>query len=172
MPNGTRTSPTTRPSFAFTTLAGAILELRSERIVGGEEEPALAALFEDGFRGAVGERGRVVAVMDGVGRAVLAGQRCAGRADGEERNFLFLDGRVHREADAGVGAAEQHRQAARVGPFAKFLLADVRLVLMIGGHQLDRLAENGAAEIGDRHLDRLDAAGADDVGVRARTCRR
>jgi len=36
---------------------------------------------------------------------------------------------------------------------------------MIGGNQFDRLAERGAAEVGDRHLDRLDRRGAVDVGI-------
>ena len=38
-----------------------------------------------------------------------------------------------------------------------FCTADVGLVLVIGGENLDGLAEDRAAEIGDRHLDRLDA---------------
>ena len=103
--------------------------------------------------------------MDGVGVAVLAGERGAGRPDGEERNMLLLVGGSDRQADPGVGAAELHGEAVRVGPFAELLLADVGLVLMVGGQDLDRLAEHRAAEIGDRHLDRLDAARADDVGV-------
>src|SRR5208337_123890 len=112
-------------------VGGALFQLRAEGVVRGEEEPALAALLEDRLRRAVGERGRVVTVMDRVGRAVLAGEGSARSADGEERNFLLFGGRRKREADAGVGAAELHCQAVGVGPFAKFLLSDVWLVLMI-----------------------------------------
>src|SRR5271166_7106987 len=111
----------------------AVLKLNSERVIRGEKEPALAPVRDDGFCGAVGKRGRVVAIMDRVRRAVLASQRRARRANREERDLLLLVGSVNGEADAGVGAPELHRQAAGVGPFAKLLLADVRLVLVIGG---------------------------------------
>ena len=67
VPSGTRTSPATVPPPALTTSVAPLLELRAEGIVGGEEEPALAALVEDRLGRAVGERGRVVAVVDRVG---------------------------------------------------------------------------------------------------------
>ena len=165
--SGTRTAPTTLPPLAVTTRAADVLQLRAERVVGGEEEPRLAALVEDRRRGAVAERGRVVGVMDRVGRAILAGERGARRADRDERDFLLLGDGIHGEADAGVGAAEQHRQPVAVGPFAKLLGAERGLVLVIVGQHLDRLAERRAAEVRDRHLDRFDPLGTDDVGVEA-----
>ena len=81
--------------------------------------------------------------------------------------LLFLGGGRHCEAHAGVGAAEHHGQAGGVGPLAELLLADVGLVLVVGGEDVDRLAQHRAAELRDRHLDRLDAARADDVRVGA-----
>ena len=48
-----------------------------------------------------------------------------------------------------------------------FWRAEVGLVLVVEGLDLDRLAERLAAEIVDRHLDRLDRLGADHVGVDA-----
>ena len=106
--------------------------------------------------------------MDGIGRAILAGERGSRGADGEERNLLFLGGRGYGEADAGVRAAEHHGQPVAVGPFAKLLRAEIGLVLVIGGQQFDRLTEDRAAEIGDRHLDGFDGAGTLDVGIEAR----
>ena len=76
---------------ASLTTASVPLQLLAECVVSGEEEPALAALLEDCLRGAVGERRRVVAVVDHVGRAVLAGQRSARRGDGEEWIFFSLE---------------------------------------------------------------------------------
>ena len=52
--------------------------------------------------------------------------------------------------------------------FAEFRGPDVGLVLVVGGNELDLLAEHLAAEIGDRHLRGLDAALADHVGIEAR----
>ena len=107
------------PAARLDDIGGRRFQLFAERIIGGEEEPALAALFDDRPGGAVGERGRVVAVMDHIRRAVLASQRRACRADGDERDLLLLGRGRHGEADPGVGAAKLHRQAAGVGPFAR-----------------------------------------------------
>src|SRR3546814_6216749 len=45
---------------------------------------------------------------------------------------------------------------------------DVRLVLVIGEDDLDRFAENLAAEVFDRHARRNDRSGAGEIGVGAR----
>ena len=103
--------------------------------------------------------------MHGVGRAVLACERSSRSADGEEWNSLFLDGCGNSEAHAGICAAEHHGQAVAVGPFAELLDAEVGLVLVIGGKQLDRLAERRAAKVRDRHFDRFDRPRAADVGI-------
>jgi hypothetical protein len=46
--------------------------------------------------------------------------------------------------------------------------ADIGLVLMVGDHDIDRLAEHGAAGILDRHARGNDRAGAAQVGIEAR----
>ena len=48
-----------------------------------------------------------------------------------------------------------------------FWRAEVGLVLVVGGQELDLVAEHAAAEIVDRHLGGLDAARADHVGIDA-----
>ena len=52
-----------------------------------------------------------------------------------------------------------------VGPLTGDRRADIRLVEMIGGDDLDRLAGDLAAEILDRHLSRRDGTLAPDIGV-------
>ena len=46
----------------------------------------------------------------------------------------------------------------------------IRLVVMVGADQLDLLAVDAAAKIGDRHARRLDRPRPADIGVEARTC--
>jgi hypothetical protein len=48
------------------------------------------------------------------------------------------------------------------------LRAEIRLVLMIEGKNLNRLAKHRSAKVGDGHFDRLDAGRADDVGIGSR----
>ena len=55
-----------------------------------------------------------------------------------------------------------------VVPLAGDRAADIGLVLVVGADDLDLLAVDRAAEIGDRHLGRFDRAGAADVGVETR----
>ena len=79
--SGARTEPTTLPPDGQHDLGRVGLQLRAERVVGGQEVPALAAGLDDGGCGALGQRDRVVGVVHGVRRALLVGQRRAARAD-------------------------------------------------------------------------------------------
>ena len=58
---------------------------------------------------------------------------------------------LDRESHARIGNVENGSDAALVIPLAGDLETDVDLVLVIGDKELDRLAEDGAAEILDRH---------------------
>src|SRR5262249_16364747 len=60
------------------------LQLRAEGVVGRQVVPGLVAGIDHGRRSAVGERGGVVDVVDGVGRAILVGEGGAARADHDE----------------------------------------------------------------------------------------
>ena len=68
---------------------GVALQRVAEGVVGGEEEPAVAALLDHGAAGAVGERIGVVGPVDGVGRAGLAGQ-VGGAGAGVEEDLVLL----------------------------------------------------------------------------------
>ncbi len=72
-----------------------------------------------------------------------------------------------RERHRGIGDVEDRLDALFIEPLAGDVEADVDLVLMIGDHHLDRLAEHRAAEILDRHLERLHRTRPGEIGVGA-----
>ena len=143
------------------------LQLSAERVIRRQIEPGLAAAVDDGARGAVGERGRIVDIVDRVGGAVLVGQGRAARADDEQRHFLHCSDFRHADIDPGVGSAEQHVEAMLVRPLAELRRPDVGLVLVVRGQRHDLLTEHRAAEVRNRHVDGLDPACAEHVRVHA-----
>ena len=145
-----------------------VLQLGAECVIGGDEVPGLATAVDDDAGRAVGQSGRIVGVMDRIGRAIRAGERGAARADGDERHFFRCRDLGHGDADTGVRAADQHVQPVLVGPLAKLRRADVRLVLMVGREHLDLPAEHRAAEVGNRHPNGLDAALTLNIRIDAR----
>ena len=149
-------------------LGGVAFQRRAEGVVGLQEVPALAAGLGHRAAGALGQRGGVVGPVDGGGRALVVGQRRAAGAHRDEQLVLFGGHLGHGQVGAGVRAADQHVHAVGVEPFARLGGGDVGLVLVVGVDQLDLLAADGAARVGDRHLDGFDAALAVDVGVHAR----
>src|SRR5882672_4273285 len=68
---------------------GVALEREAEGVVGGDEEPGVAARLHDRVAGAVGEHPGVVGPMHGIRRARLAGEIRGGRARDEERLALL-----------------------------------------------------------------------------------
>ena len=70
-----------------------------------------------------------------------------------DEQFMFLVGDIlHGQADRRDRHIEDQIDLLGVVPAPGNAGADVRLQLMVGRDQLDRLAERGAAEIVDRHL--------------------
>src|SRR6185312_12206346 len=131
-------------------------------------EPGLAARLHDRRAGAVGERCRVVDPVDGIRVAQLAGD-VGGGGVGREEDLLLLAGDAldgdRRRRRAG---AHDHVDMLGVVPAARQRSGNVGLVLDVARDQLDLLAENRAAEIGDRHLGGDDGARTVDVGIEAR----
>ena len=78
---------------------GIAFQRMAEGIVGGEEEPAVAAALGDLLGGADGKRAGVEHPLQGVGRAELAVE--VGGAGGvDDQQFLFFVGDIlHREPD-------------------------------------------------------------------------
>ena len=140
----------------------------TERVVAGQEVPAVAALLGDLARGTLCERIRVVAPLRRRFRTGLAGE-FGGRRTGDQqhlaaraRNFLSRQ-RNGRTCHVGNGI-----DAFGLEPLAADRGRDVRLVLVIRGNNADRLAEHLAAEIVDRHLRRFDRVLADQISEAAR----
>ena len=73
----------------------------------------------------------------------------------------MLDRQRHR----GIVEAERHVDLAGLEPLPGNGSADIGLVLMVGKHDLDRLAEHGAAGILDRHARGDDRAGTAEIGI-------
>src|SRR5215472_1190820 len=110
-------------------------------IVDGDEEPAVAAFRYNRF----GEvRGQRVAVIDPgclVARATPA--REGGAAD-RTRNCdaVIVGGELlDRERNGGVVEADSHIDALGLEPAPRDGDTNIRLVLVIGKHDFDRLAE-------------------------------
>ena len=78
---------------------GVALERIAEGIVGGEEEPGIAAALYNRVAGAVRQRPGVVDPVYGVGRARLAGEIGGRRTDREEHFVLVADELVDGKRD-------------------------------------------------------------------------
>ena len=78
---------------------GVTLERIAEGIIGGEEEPGVAAALDDRVAGAVRQRPGIVDPMYGVGRARLAGEIGGCRTDREEHLVLVADDLVDGKRD-------------------------------------------------------------------------
>ena len=140
----------------------------AEGIVGGQEEPAVAAGLGQRLAGAVGQHVGIVGVGDRVRRAGLAGEVGRGSARIEQHRVLLLDEIIHRECHAGIRGIGDRIDLVVVDPGPRDVDADVGLVLVIAAHDVDLPALLEQAGILDRHLDRDHRIGAADVGVKAR----
>src|SRR5574337_423928 len=139
----------------------------AEGIVGRDEIPGLAARF----RHRLAERGspgvRVVGPVDEVARALRTGQDRGSRARADDRLVLFVGDGQDRERHRGIRQVHDHIDPVVVEPSARDGRAYVRLVLVVGRHDLDRHAET-LREVVDRKLRRDDRALALVVGIDAR----
>ncbi len=150
---------------------GIVFQRVAEGIIGGQEEPGLAALLHHRRAGTSGQRHRIVSIMHRVRRTFFIGQASAARADRNERLFLLGRQFRHRQASTGIGATNQEIDTLPIKPFTRLAGGNVRLVLMVGGHEFDLLAVDAAAEISNRHFDRFRAALSVDIGIQTRHIR-
>ncbi len=147
---------------------GVALERVTEGIVGRQEEPAVAARLHDGLAGPVGQCPGVVGPMDRVGRAVLAGDVGRGAAGDQQDLVLLLRDLVDGQHHGRSRHVDDHVDLVDVEPLARHVGADIRLVLVIGRHDLDLVvALIGLAEILDGLACRPDRALAGQVGIGA-----
>ncbi|MEE9927668.1 MAG: hypothetical protein PBU43_06095 [Microvirgula aerodenitrificans] len=148
-------------------IAGVLFQRLAEGVVGGQEEPVSGTGLHHCPTGTVGQREGVVGVMDPVRRTFLVGQRGRTGAVVDDDALLLRAELLHADADRRVQQVDDHVHALGVEPFARLGHADIGLVLVVGRHDLDRLAEHLAAEIVDRHLHGRDRALATDGRVHA-----
>ncbi|MNF42626.1 hypothetical protein D3C84_236840 [compost metagenome] len=155
----------------FDDLADVRFHRVTEGIVGGEDEPVLAAVGEHRLGGAVGQGVGVVGPVDVVGRAVFIGQ-AGGRRAGNQRQFPgLLHHLARRQHHRGRHHAGDHVDIALIDPLAHGVGADIRLVQVIGAEHDNLLAIDLAAEIFDGHVQRFQATGAGQVAVGPRHVR-
>ena len=146
-------------------VAGVLLQRVAESVVHGDEVPGVAAGLHQRAARRDRERVRVKGPVEAVGRAGRARDRRRRRAD-DDVDLLLLGGdSLHRKRDRGRREVGDHVDAFGVVPAARDVAGEIGLVLVIGGDQLDLLAEHAAAEILDRHFRRFDRPLAAIVGV-------
>ena len=149
-------------------LARVLLQRVAEGVVGGDEVPALLAFLDQRPRGAGGQRIGVGRPLRRQRRALLA-EDGGGQARRRHHHAVLLLGNLHHcERGGGRGEVGHHVDLALVEPAARQVGGHVRLVLVIGEHQLDRLAEHLAAHLLDREARGRDGALAGQVGIDAR----
>jgi hypothetical protein len=78
---------------------GVALERIAEGIIGGKEEPGVAATLDDRIAGAVRQRPGVVDPVCGIGRARFAGEIGGRRPDCEEHLVLVADDLIDGKRD-------------------------------------------------------------------------
>ena len=148
--SGWRTRPTHLALVGFHHRRGVALERMTERIVGCDEEPGVAAGGRDRLAGAVRQRPGVVGPMHRVGRAARSGQVGRRGAGGQEHLVLALDDVVDHERHRRRRHVDDDVDLLVVGPAVGDAGADVRLVLVVAGNDLDLEALARGDEIGDR----------------------
>ena len=130
----------------------------AEGVIGGQEEPFLAALRDHGFAEPAAIGVGVVGPVHGIRRAFLAGEQRGSGARTDEDLVLLFAHVGDRERNRRVRQVEDGVDAFGVIPAPRDADADVGLVLMIGGDDVDGLAGGLAAIILHRHLRSNDRA--------------
>ena len=116
---------------------GVALERMAEGVIGGQEEPGVAAGLHHRLAGAVGQHPGVVGPVHGVGVALRPGE-VGGRRAGDDEHLVLGGGDLaHRQRHAGIRHVDDHVDLVDVVPLVGDLRADVRLVLMVAADQLD-----------------------------------
>ena len=145
------------------------LQRVAEGIVGGEEEPALAAGLDDRRAGAVGQREGVVDPVHGVGVAELAGDVGRGRIGARGRSSSCRRRRATVAIDEDEAPVPRITSTCSVSNQRPAMVAATSALFCTSAWTISIfLPTDRAAEIVDRHLHGDDGAGAVDVGIEAR----
>jgi hypothetical protein len=117
---------------------------------------------------AVGDRVGVERPLEAVGRAGLAGEVRGRRARHQENTLPFPGDFLHGQRHRGGRHVDDGVDVIDVDPLARDAGAEVGLVLVIRGNDLDRDAQHRSAEIFLRHVRCEHRALAADPGQQAR----
>src|SRR4051794_3929595 len=113
-------------------------------VVGGDEEPAVAAGAHYGRASRFGEHVGIVCPMHGVG-AALGASEIGGGSPGVQVDLVLLPGDlVNRKCHRRGGQVDDGVDAL-IEPLARYVGADIRLVLVVSLQDFD--IEAAAAEI-------------------------
>ncbi len=146
-------------------VAGVFLQRVAESVVHGYEEPGIGACLHQRAARRDRDRVRVTTPMEAVGRAGRVRERRCRRAH-HDVDLLPVGGDLlHGKRDRRRREVGDHVDAFGVVPAAGDVAGEIWLVLVIGGHQLDLLAEHAAAEILNRHFRGFDRPLAAIVGI-------
>jgi len=154
-------------TIGFDELGGLFLQRVAEGVVGGEEIPAVAALGHQRTAGADRQRVSVVCPVEAIGRALLAGQFGGGGTGDQIDLLLALGNALYRQRHRGGGQLHDRVDLLAVVPLPRDVRGNVRLVLVIGGHDLDGGIEYLAAEVLGSHLRCLERPLAAEIGIHA-----
>ena len=147
-------------------LADIALQRMAEGIVGGDKKPAIAAGLDHGAAGRLGQHIGVVDPVQRIGVARLARQVGTGRTGGDHRLVLVAPHIRDGQGDRGIRQIDHQVDAVAVVPLARHAHADIGLVLVVGGHDLNLDRRVGGHELGGGDVGGGDRAGAGDVLVR------
>src|ERR1700680_1221289 len=139
----------------------------AKSVIDRKKEPGIAPLRYDRARQARGER---IAVIDPgcFGRRTgLTGKSRAPDRAGNGYPVVLRRELLDRKGDGRIVEADRHVHLLGVEPLAGNRGADVGLVLVVGEHDLDWLAQHRAPGILDRHARSDDRAWAAQVSVEA-----
>src|ERR1700722_18722303 len=128
----------------------------AERVVVGDEEPAIAATLDHRLSGADRERAGVDHPLHCIGRAELAVEIRREGGVRDEQLLLFIGDGLYRQPDCRDRYVDDQVDLFGVVPAPGNAGADIGLQLVVADDDADRLAQHLAAEIVDRHLRRGD----------------
>ena len=143
------------------------LQRGAEGIIGGEEEPGVAARLHQRLPRGMGQHVGVVGPVHRIWRALRIGEIGGRGARVDVDAVLLLDDVVDGKRDAGIGHVDDDVDLVDVEPLPRDRGADVGLVLMIARDDVDLPALGGEAGILDRHLGRQRRAGTAEIGIEA-----
>ena len=149
-------------------VGGVALQRMAEGVVGGDEEPGIAARLHHRAAGGMRQHPGVHRPMHRGRRALRPGQVGGGPGGVDVDLVHLLADAGHRQRDGAVRHVDDHVDLVAVDPLPRQAGTDVRLVLVVAGDDLHRdVAPRGLA-VGNPQLYACDGDGSAQVAIDAR----